>query len=41
MCVGLLPPSPTPAHQLGCDINEMLLSQPDTGEQALEIAEHL
>lgn len=29
------------AQNLGCDINEMLLSQPDTGEQALEIAEAL
>jgi recombination protein RecA len=32
---------PTYAHKLGVDIDELLLSQPDTGEQALEIAEAL
>lgn len=32
---------PTYAHNLGVDIDELLLSQPDTGEQALEIAEAL
>jgi recombination protein RecA len=32
---------PKYAHQLGVDIDELLLSQPDTGEQALEIAEAL
>ncbi|MGG0822670.1 recombinase RecA [Paenibacillus turicensis] len=32
---------PTYASKLGVDIDELLLSQPDTGEQALEIAEAL
>jgi recombination protein RecA len=32
---------PTYARALGVDINELLISQPDTGEQALEIAETL
>ncbi|MNW42372.1 recombinase A [compost metagenome] len=32
---------PTYAKNLGVDINELLLSQPDTGEQALEIADAL
>ncbi|SDJ00558.1 recombinase RecA [Salimicrobium halophilum] len=32
---------PTYAQALGVDIEELLLSQPDTGEQALEIAEAL
>lgn len=32
---------PTYAKNLGVDIDELLLSQPDTGEQALEIAEAL
>ncbi|MBM7655169.1 recombinase RecA [Neobacillus cucumis] len=32
---------PTYAHKLGVNIDELLLSQPDTGEQALEIAEAL
>ena len=32
---------PTYASKLGVDINELLLSQPDNGEQALEIAEAL
>ncbi|MUV39890.1 Protein RecA [Lentibacillus sp. JNUCC-1] len=32
---------PTYARALGVDIEELLLSQPDTGEQALEIAEAL
>ena len=32
---------PVYAKQLGVDINELLLSQPDTGEQALEICEAL
>lgn len=32
---------PVYAHKLGIDTNELLLSQPDTGEQALEIAEAL
>lgn len=32
---------PIYAQKLGVDINELLLSQPDTGEQALEIAEAL
>ncbi|GAB4072634.1 recombinase RecA [Barrientosiimonas marina] len=32
---------PTYAKALGVDIDELLLSQPDTGEQALEIAEAL
>ena len=32
---------PTYAKALGVDINELLLSQPDTGEQALEICEAL
>ena len=29
------------ARKLGVDIDELLISQPDTGEQALEIADHL
>src|SRR5712692_2140867 len=29
------------AQKLGVNIDELLISQPDTGEQALEIAEHL
>jgi recombination protein RecA len=29
------------ARKLGVNIDELLISQPDTGEQALEIAEHL
>src|SRR5574344_336120 len=32
---------PTYAKKLGVDINELLLAQPDTGEQALEICEAL
>lgn len=32
---------PNYAKNLGVDINNLILSQPDTGEQALEIAEHL
>jgi recombination protein RecA len=32
---------PSYAHKLGVNIDELLLSQPDTGEQALEIAEAL
>lgn len=32
---------PTYAKNLGVDINELLLAQPDTGEQALEICEAL
>ena len=32
---------PVYAKKLGVDINELLLSQPDTGEQALEICEAL
>jgi len=32
---------PSYAKSLGIDINNLILSQPDTGEQALEIAEHL
>src|SRR5699024_357331 len=32
---------PTYARALGVNIDELLLSQPDTGEQALEIAEAL
>src|SRR5699024_7334956 len=32
---------PNYARALGVDIDELLLSQPDTGEQALEIAEAL
>ena len=32
---------PVYAEKLGVDIDELLLSQPDTGEQALEIAEAL
>ncbi len=32
---------PTYAHNLGVNTSELLLSQPDTGEQALEIAEAL
>ncbi len=32
---------PNYARNLGVDINNLILSQPDTGEQALEIAEHL
>ena len=31
----------TYAQKLGVDIDELLISQPDTGEQALEIADHL
>lgn len=32
---------PSYAHKLGVDTDELLVSQPDTGEQALEIAEAL
>jgi recombination protein RecA len=32
---------PTRAEQIGIDLDELLLSQPDTGEQALEITETL
>lgn len=32
---------PVYAHKLGVNVSELLLSQPDTGEQALEIAEAL
>jgi recombination protein RecA len=32
---------PTYARKLGCNVDEMLISQPDTGEQALEIADTL
>lgn len=32
---------PAYAHKLGVDTDELLISQPDTGEQALEIAEAL
>ena len=32
---------PAYAHNLGVDIDDLLISQPDTGEQALEIAEAL
>jgi len=32
---------PTYAKNVGIDINNLILSQPDTGEQALEITEHL
>ena len=32
---------PIYAEKLGVNINELLVSQPDTGEQALEIADHL
>lgn len=32
---------PTYASKLGVDINELLISQPDNGEQALEIADNL
>lgn len=32
---------PVYAKNLGIDINNLILSQPDTGEQALDIAEHL
>jgi recombination protein RecA len=32
---------PTYAQKLGVDINELLISQPDNGEQALEIADSL
>src|SRR5439155_17119996 len=32
---------PAYARKLGVNIDEMLISQPDTGEQALEIAETL
>ena len=32
---------PTYARRIGVDIDELLVSQPDTGEQALEIAELL
>ncbi|HPP66988.1 MAG TPA: recombinase RecA, partial [bacterium] len=33
--------NPTYAQKLGVNLNELLISQPDTGEQALEIAESL
>lgn len=32
---------PSYARRIGVDLNNLLLSQPDSGEQALEIAEHL
>ncbi len=32
---------PVYAKKLGCDVNELLVSQPDTGEQALEITDTL
>ncbi|HEY0428408.1 MAG TPA: recombinase RecA [Pyrinomonadaceae bacterium] len=32
---------PDYAEKLGCDVNDLLISQPDSGEQALEIAETL
>ncbi len=32
---------PTYARKLGCNIDELLISQPDTGEQALEITDTL
>jgi len=32
---------PSYAKNLGVDVNNLILSQPDTGEQALEITEHL
>jgi len=32
---------PTYAKKLGVNLDDLLISQPDTGEQALEIAEHL
>ena len=32
---------PEYAHNLGVNVDELLISQPDTGEQALEIAEEL
>jgi recombination protein RecA len=32
---------PAYAHKLGVDINELIVSQPDTGEQALEIVDTL
>ena len=32
---------PSYARKLGVDIDELLISQPDTGEQALEIADTL
>jgi recombination protein RecA len=32
---------PSYARKLGCDVDELLISQPDTGEQALEIADTL
>jgi len=32
---------PTYAHKLGVDVEELLISQPDAGEQALEIADTL
>ncbi|MFY9422375.1 MAG: recombinase RecA [Bacilli bacterium] len=32
---------PVYAKNLGVDVNNLIISQPDTGEQALEIAEHL
>ena len=32
---------PVYARRLGCDIGELLVSQPDNGEQALEIADNL
>ena len=35
------PMDPTYAQALGVDINSMLISQPDTGEQGLEITEQL
>ena len=34
-------PDPSYARALGVDIDNLLISQPDHGEQALEIAEHL
>lgn len=32
---------PRYAHALGVDVDNLIVSQPDTGEQALEIADHL
>ena len=32
---------PSYAHKLGVDLDELLVSQPDTGEQALEITDTL
>ena len=32
---------PSYARKLGCNIDELLISQPDAGEQALEIADTL